>query len=320
MAWRATSRRSSAGGGIRTHMFFRTRAPKTRASTNCATPASGEIVPIPTCQTLPLVWFQEVAVLDQSGGGIRARQTSHRGRLNDCAIARLTGIPRGTVRDWRREPPESLVRADPSSPCGTLHDFDALPEAAYTYLLGMYLGDGWISRSVERGGCEYPATRNTRPSSTDVAKQRHGHSEADRVDGEAEGQLLGHQFVFESLALSVASTRTRSQAPQTHRVGSLAAGHRRPRDRGIRPGADSQRRVPSRRERSRGHSVRYHFSNRSEDIIGLFTAALDLLGITWTRSDDHTVSIYRKEATAMLDEFVRPKDSAVPLYGVHYAA
>jgi hypothetical protein len=67
-------------------------------------------------------------------------------------------------------------------------------------------------------------------------------------------------------------------------------------------------------------SLRYHFSNRSEDIIGLFTAALDLLGITWTRSDDHTVSIYRREATAMLDEFVGPKDSAVPLYGVHYAA
>jgi hypothetical protein len=67
-------------------------------------------------------------------------------------------------------------------------------------------------------------------------------------------------------------------------------------------------------------SLRYHFSNRSEDIIGLFTAALDLLGITWTRSDVHTVSIYRKEATAMLDEFVGPKDSAVPLYGVHYAA
>jgi hypothetical protein len=31
-------------------------------------------------------------------------------------------------------------------------------------------------------------------------------------------------------------------------------------------------------------SIRYHFSNRSEDIIGLFTAALDKLGIHWTRS------------------------------------
>jgi hypothetical protein len=31
-------------------------------------------------------------------------------------------------------------------------------------------------------------------------------------------------------------------------------------------------------------SVRYHFSNMSDDIHGLFTAALDALGIPWTRS------------------------------------
>ena len=31
-------------------------------------------------------------------------------------------------------------------------------------------------------------------------------------------------------------------------------------------------------------SIRYHFSNHSEDILGLFTGALDRLGIPWTRS------------------------------------
>jgi len=67
-------------------------------------------------------------------------------------------------------------------------------------------------------------------------------------------------------------------------------------------------------------SIRYHFSNRSEDILGLFTAALDALNITWTRSDWHTISIYRKAATARLDTFVGPKDVAVPLNGVHYTA
>ena len=67
-------------------------------------------------------------------------------------------------------------------------------------------------------------------------------------------------------------------------------------------------------------SVRYHFSNMSEDIHGLFTAALDKLGIPWTRSSKKIVSIYRKAATARLDEFVGPKDRAVPLNGVHYTA
>ena len=59
-------------------------------------------------------------------------------------------------------------------------------------------------------------------------------------------------------------------------------------------------------------SVRYHFSNRSEDIIGLFTAALDNLGIPWTRSTKYIVSIYRKAATARIDEFIGPKAIAVP--------
>jgi LAGLIDADG-like domain len=54
-------------------------------------------------------------------------------------------------------------------------------------------------------------------------------------------------------------------------------------------------------------SVRYHFSNRSEDILGLFTGALDHLGIPWTRPDGHTIAIYRKAAVARLDEFVGPK-------------
>ena len=59
-------------------------------------------------------------------------------------------------------------------------------------------------------------------------------------------------------------------------------------------------------------SVRYHFSNRSEDILGLFTAALDRLGIPWTRNSRYSVALYRKAATAHLDEFVGPKDRACP--------
>ena len=61
--------------------------------------------------------------------------------MNDCAIARLTGIPRPTVRDWRCRPPARLRRPIASSACGVDHDFAALPAAAYSYL-----GDGCISR------------------------------------------------------------------------------------------------------------------------------------------------------------------------------
>jgi hypothetical protein len=55
-------------------------------------------------------------------------------------------------------------------------------------------------------------------------------------------------------------------------------------------------------------SIRYHFSNRSEDIKGLFCHALDSLGIPWTRPCHRQIAIYRKSAVWRLDEFVGPKE------------
>jgi transcriptional regulator with XRE-family HTH domain len=62
--------------------------------------------------------------------------------LNDCEIARATGIPRGTVRDWRRgklrhERAQTLCAVCAGTP-------DRLPAANYAYVLGAYLGDGYI--------------------------------------------------------------------------------------------------------------------------------------------------------------------------------
>ena len=54
-------------------------------------------------------------------------------------------------------------------------------------------------------------------------------------------------------------------------------------------------------------SVRYHFSNKSEDIKRIFCENLDALGIHWTRPCDRQIAVYRKGCTARLDEFVGPK-------------
>jgi hypothetical protein len=69
--------------------------------------------------------------------------------LNACEVARRTGIPRTTVRDWVagrlpcRDPDEFSCSA-----CGhRLHKPGELPAADYSYLLGMYLGDGCIARA-----------------------------------------------------------------------------------------------------------------------------------------------------------------------------
>jgi hypothetical protein len=70
--------------------------------------------------------------------------------LNDCWIARLTGIPRSTIREWRAKRRWSNVREESRESCdGAVHDFDRLPRS-YVYLLGLYLGDGCLS-SHHRG-------------------------------------------------------------------------------------------------------------------------------------------------------------------------
>jgi hypothetical protein len=45
----------------------------------------------------------------------------------------------------------------------------------------------------------------------------------------------------------------------------------------------------------------------SGDIRGIFTDALDLLGIAWRQNRFNSISVARAEAVAALDEFVGPK-------------
>jgi hypothetical protein len=70
---------------------------------------------------------------------------------NDCEIARETGIPRRTILDWRsgRTPDFDRKWTAPGSgarSCAVCRDDPlTLPQSAYAYLLGLYLGDGCIA-------------------------------------------------------------------------------------------------------------------------------------------------------------------------------
>jgi hypothetical protein len=54
-------------------------------------------------------------------------------------------------------------------------------------------------------------------------------------------------------------------------------------------------------------SVRYHFSNRSEEILQLFCEAMDRLNVRWTRPSRYGIAIYRKHDVGVLDSFIGPK-------------
>lgn len=64
-------------------------------------------------------------------------------------------------------------------------------------------------------------------------------------------------------------------------------------------------------ERKRYEYPRYFFSNKSDDIRGLFTDALDKVGVQWTTlargSDPFNISVARKESVALMDAHVGPK-------------
>jgi hypothetical protein len=52
---------------------------------------------------------------------------------------------------------------------------------------------------------------------------------------------------------------------------------------------------------------RYFFTNLSDDILGLFCATCDRLGIRWTRSSHKNISVADRHSVGYLDSFVGPK-------------
>ena len=57
--------------------------------------------------------------------------------FNPSQVARHTGIPRSTIRGWVAQ----------GSPVPKQIQPDSIPSAPYAYLLGLYLGDGYICRT-----------------------------------------------------------------------------------------------------------------------------------------------------------------------------
>jgi hypothetical protein len=64
--------------------------------------------------------------------------------------------------------------------------------------------------------------------------------------------------------------------------------------------------LPSGRVREYAYP-RYFFSNLSADIRGLFCEYCERLGIRWTQSNHRNISVSHRHSVALLDEFVGPK-------------
>jgi hypothetical protein len=219
-------------------------------------------------------------------------------------IANRTGIPRSTVRDWlaghapRRN--LTLERAQ-------------LPQAPYSHLLGLYLGDGHIARlrrtymlrvffDAKYPGLIGDAVRTVRRVCPDrkvsVARTKPSNCVVLRCYWglwpevfPQHGRGAKHLRPIELVAW---------QREITH-------AHPREFVRGL-INSDGSRFINPVRHGDRLYTYsRYSFCNASDDIRGLFCEHLDLLGIAWRPVGRREISIARREAVAALDEFVGPK-------------
>lgn len=228
--------------------------------------------------------------------------------VNDCAIARQTGIPRRTVWDWRYSPRVRPRKTAESSGCGVDHDFSSIPGAPYCYLLGLYLGDGCISRNGRVWrlritlDSKYPGIIDRCREAIDILMPGQRAATLRRSDRCVEVSLYSKHWpcLFPQHGPGKKHNRKiRLEAWQQALVNEAT-------EQFIRGLIDSDGcRVVA---NDRGvASIRYHFSNQSDDIRGLFCAALDDLGIPWTQSSRYVIAVYRKAATARLDAFIGPK-------------
>lgn len=230
--------------------------------------------------------------------------------LTRAEVCRRLGVSRQSTMRWQE-------RLEPHARAGEARCFRCLgsdPHPAYTYLLGQYLGDGHIARSGRSIALRIYCTTVYPRIIDEVAK--------------AHTQVMGTKVHYRVLTgcTAVCSTTVHwkcafpQSGPGMKHTRKIALTdwqqdlvERNPQglirglihSDGCRAMNNVQRMLPG---GPRHYSYpRYFFSNVSADIQGIFTDALDLLGIAWKQNRWNSISVARREAVAALDEFVGPK-------------
>jgi hypothetical protein len=252
--------------------------------------------------------------------------------MGAVTVARRLGLPVGTVRDWHAgklprhsrslQPGQSVPPECPK--CGhDQHPFAELPEA-YVRLLGLYLGDGTISkhrRDVYRLriflDLKYP--RIIEECAADMSEVMPGN----KVNQLERGGSFSEKGVVSNVEVSSFSKSWPCLFPQhgpgakhTRRIWlaewqqELAERWPEALLRGMIQ-SDGCRFINT--GRGGWRHPRYSFGNVSTDVTSIFCTACDRVGLRWTaafpKDERRAVTIYvsRKEDVARMDEFIGPK-------------
>ena len=240
--------------------------------------------------------------------------------MNNCQISRELGVPRTTIGHWVAGRSRSGSRKEYSRRATCLRcasagePFPRLTEYIYAYLLGLYLGDGWIAthrRGVFRLRIcldrKYPlivaecaAAISFVMPECQVAVYRRKNENLNEV-----GSYSRHwPHLFPQHGPGVKHMRAISLEPWQTRIVERHPGRLL---RGLIH-SDGCRVTNRIRHTKKTYAYpRYFFSNKSLDIQRIFCEACDRLGIAWRQDGPWNISIARREAVATMDRHVGPK-------------
>ncbi|MFE7124722.1 transcriptional regulator [Streptomyces sp. NPDC057617] len=234
------------------------------------------------------------------------------------AVSKQTGISRAAIRSWqsRVEPlPRMAAQARPCPRClpepGTPAD-----SASYTYLLGLYLGDGCIS--AHRSGGHYlriacadawpgliemcrAAIAAVRPEDRVYVLQKQG---CVMVTGYGRHwPCLFPQYGpgkkhHRPIVLEPWQQRIVHAHPWELLRGLIHSD-------GCRVTNWTSRTVAG--EKKRYEYPRYFFSNLSADVLRLYTNTLDAVGVAWRRANAKNISVAQRASVALMDAHIGAK-------------
>lgn len=225
------------------------------------------------------------------------------------SVSHETGISRAAIRSWqhRLEPLPRMTSPAPGPPAD---------EYAYTYLLGLYLGDGCISAHPRSGyylriacadawpglieQCREAICRvrpgigiYVQPKQGCVAVTSYSPYWPQLFPQHGPGKKHERLIVLEPWQRAVVDAH-----PWEFVRGLIHSD-------GCRITNWATRTVGG--EQKRYEYPRYFFTNLSADIIGLFTRSLDRVGVEWRQPNPRNISVAKKASVALMDRHVGPK-------------
>ncbi|MEU4152261.1 transcriptional regulator [Streptomyces sp. NPDC026659] len=236
------------------------------------------------------------------------------------SVSKETGVSRSAIRSWQtRVTPLPRMERTPCSLCGPAGEPPA-DRASYSYLLGLYLGDGCISPGMKAGYYLRIACSDAWPGLIEACvaavEAINPSKKSYRVQAVGYTSVVGYSWHWRCLfpqhgpgkkhERAIALEPWQQEIVDAHPWGFVRGLIHSD---GCRITNWTEKLIGG--ERKRYEYPRYFFTNVSDDIRRLYTDTLDKLGVQWTHctrnGNAFNISVARKPSVALMDAHVGPK-------------